>query len=242
MSPQRGIQTAEQGTPGGPKGWKSSGAGTGAGTFWRVVRARCVTLGIMTRPPPVQRARWPELDELTLVRAQRGEAQACRALVQRYQRQVFALLSRLLSTGGLASSVEDLAQETFLRVFRELSGFSPHGPARLSSWILTIATRLGIDALRSRARRVTELDAEATVSEGPCTDEGAERNRTGNAIEHAIAQLSPEFRATFLLRAYHELEYQEIADALGCDLGTVKSRISRARAQLREALSEVKYG
>ncbi len=74
-----------------------------------------------------------ELDELTLRRAQRGEAQACRALVEAYQRPVFAIVSRMLAPAGLRARSEDLAQETFLRVFRALPRFELGGPARLST-------------------------------------------------------------------------------------------------------------
>src|SRR5262245_42484489 len=93
-----------------------------------------------------------ELDQVTLARAQRGDEGACRTLVVTYQRPVFALLSRILRR-----NVDDLAQETFLRVFRALPRFRPAGPARLSTWILTIATRLAIDELRA-ARVWVPLD------------------------------------------------------------------------------------
>jgi RNA polymerase sigma-70 factor (ECF subfamily) len=176
-----------------------------------------------------------ELDDVTLERARRGERAACVALVLRYQGPVFALLSRFLGARD-PSLVDDLAQETFFRVFRELPRFRRSGPARLSTWILTIATRLAIDEHRRRGRRgdMVELPPEAA---GPDrTDELAERRRLGEALARAVAQLPEDQRAVFLLRAYHDLDYAEIAEALGCDLGTVKSRLSRARARLREAL------
>jgi len=176
-----------------------------------------------------------ELDEVTLRRAQRGDDDACRALVERYQTAVFALLSRLLGAGRRAQ-VEDLAQETFLQVFRGLAGFTPLGPARLSTWILTIASRRAIDELRRPERR-TELPAEPIALER--ADEGAIRREVGAAVQRAVAGLSPEYRAAFLLREYHGLEYADIARALGIDVGTVKSRLSRARAALRQALAEV---
>jgi RNA polymerase sigma-70 factor (ECF subfamily) len=91
-----------------------------------------------------------ELDELTVARAQRGDDRARRELVLRYQRPVFALLSRMLHGRASHTSVEDLAQETFLKVFRALPGFDRQGSARLSTWILTIATNLAIDELRRR--------------------------------------------------------------------------------------------
>ncbi len=97
----------------------------------------------------VANASTDELDELTLRRAQRGDAAACRDLVLRYQGAVFALLGRMLGPGR-AAEIEDLAQDTFLDVFRALARFSALGPARLSTWVLTIASRRSIDFLRAR--------------------------------------------------------------------------------------------
>lgn len=172
-----------------------------------------------------------ELDELTLKRAQRGDERACRELVRLYQRRVFALVGRMLGRAR-QSLVEDLAQETFLRVFRSLGAWSPDGPARLSTWILTIATRLTIDELQRKRPELTAIE--------PVAPPDAEARALGRAIERAVAELQPDFRAVFVLREYHELEYDEIARALQIDLGTVKSRLSRARAALRTALQEVR--
>ena len=172
-----------------------------------------------------------ELDDLTLQRARRGDARAFRALVEMYQRRVFALVGRMLGRGR-ASLVEDLAQETFLRVFRALPAFAPEGPARLSTWILTIAARLALDEL-ARRRPVV-------LAQEPSAPPDAEARALGRAIERAVAALPPDFRAVFLLREYHDLDYDEIARALEIDLGTVKSRLSRARSQLRAALQEVR--
>lgn len=178
-------------------------------------------------PPPKE----AELDEVTVRRARRGDAAAWRALVERYQRPVFALLGRMLGAGRRAL-VEDLAQETFLHVLRALDGFTARGPAKLSTWILTIAARRAIDELR---RKPAEVPAPEPV-ERP--DAAFDRARLAAAIQRAIADLAPEYRAAFLLREYHGLDYAEIAEALRIDLGTVKSRLSRARAALRAALSE----
>lgn len=179
-----------------------------------------------------------ELDELTIARAQRGDERARRALVERYQRPVFALLSRMLHDRS-ATPVEDLAQETFLRVFRALPGFERGGSARLSTWILTIASRLAIDELRRKRPPAESLDAAAEPASSAATDAEAERRRLAAILHKAIDELSPEHRAAFLLREYHELEYAEISENLKIDLGTVKSRLSRARAALRRALEEV---
>lgn len=171
-----------------------------------------------------------ELDDLTVVRAAKGKPAATRALVKRYERPVFALLSRMVGRHQPAL-VEDLAQETFLRVFKALPRFRTDVPAKLSSWILTIATRVALDALK---RRRPQLEA---VSEGaaPRLDERLAGRQALTVIEQAVAELPEGQRAALVLRVFHDLDYAEIAAALDVDVGTVKSRISRARARLREA-------
>ena len=177
-----------------------------------------------------------ELDELTLLRAQRGDENACRTLVVTYQRVVFALLSRM--AGGRQSPVEDLAQETFLRVFRALPRFASSGTAKLSTWILTIAARRALDELRKPRPRLTDLDDALHVPASASAADPAERRELGNRIAAAVNALAPEYRAAFILREFHELDYEEIARALEIDLGTVKSRLSRARTALRDALGD----
>jgi RNA polymerase sigma-70 factor (ECF subfamily) len=193
-----------------------------------------------TPTPAIESA--AELDELTLRRAQRGEQAACRALVERYQRPVFALLHRMLGPAA-DDRVEDLAQETFLHVFRSLAGFAPLGPARLSTWILTIASRRAVDELRrsGRAKETQELE-EAALASPARADDGARRSALAGRVAEALAALAPEYRAAFLLRAYHGFDYGEIARALECEIGTVKSRLNRARAELRRALREEEDG
>jgi RNA polymerase sigma-70 factor, ECF subfamily len=201
----------------------------------------------MTRDPQARPQREPgEIDELTLRRAQRGEPAACGALIERYQVPVHALLYRMLQPAGMESLVEDLAQETFLRVLAALPRFSPEGPARLSTWILTIAARLAISEARGPARRERPLRrmqaGEGDEGYGAARpDDEAQRRSVEATVRRAIAGLSPDHRAVLLLREYHDLDYPEIAQALQIDLGTVKSRLSRARAALREALSEMHH-
>lgn len=184
-----------------------------------------------------------ELDEITLRRAQAGAPEACRALVECYGGRVLALATRMLA--GDRGGAEDIAQETFLRVFTQLGRFSPLGPARLSTWILTIATRRAIDELRRRGaapeardHRAAPPHPEATVA-GPSLEDDAHTRQLARAAMAAVGQLAPEVRAAFLLREVHELEYTEIARILDIDLGTVKSRISRGRAVLRRHLQEL---
>ena len=177
-----------------------------------------------------------ELDQLGIRRAANGDAKAARELVDRYQHRVFALISRMLWRHGRAT-IEDIAQDTFLRVFQNLRKFEIDGPAKLSTWILTIAARRSIDELR-RIRPIPTDDLRGTSIDR--TDADAMRKQLIAAIEAALADLSPELRAAFLLREYHGLEYTEIARSLAIELGTVKSRLARARTLLRERLAEVR--
>ena len=172
-----------------------------------------------------------ELDELTLRRAQRGDERAWRELIARYQAPVYALAWRLLA-GRARHRAEDLVQETFVRVLRALPKFEPAGPATLTTWILTIATRLALSELRRPVPH--SLDREPLVEER--ADQMSERARLGAAIARGVAKLPEGQRAVLVLREYHELEYTDIADALEIDVGTVKSRLSRARDALREHL------
>jgi RNA polymerase sigma-70 factor (ECF subfamily) len=175
-----------------------------------------------------------ELDDATLRRSMRGDDDAARQLVEMYQHRVFALVSRMLSGRGKAT-IEDIAQDTFLVVFRQLGQFDPRGSAKLSTWILAIAARRAIDELRKKRPALV-----AELPERGIEDDRSQRRDIARAIEAALRDLSPELRAAFLLREYHGLDYAEIARALQIDLGTVKSRLSRARAGLRERLAEVK--
>jgi RNA polymerase sigma-70 factor, ECF subfamily len=188
--------------------------------------------------PTVDRRR--ELDGETLARAQRGDPAAQQTLVETYQRRVFALLTQLLVTRGRAGLVEDLAQETFLRALAALPRFSPDGPARLSSWILTIATRLVLDEEKRRRVPSIPIDTPGLVlAGGEPADLGLVRRERAAAIRRAVEALGAEQRAVFVLRELHDLSYEEIAEALRIDVGTVRSRLSRARAALRDALAEV---
>ena len=188
-------------------------------------------LSVAAKPLPT------ELDDATLRRAVRGDADATRRMVELYQGRVFALVSRMLSGRGKAT-IEDIAQDTFLAVFRQLASFDVRGTAKLSTWILTIAARRAIDELRKQ-RPVLLAEPDRERAGDSRTDDRTQRRELALVIEAALRDLSPELRAAFLLREYHGLDYAEIAKALQIDLGTVKSRLSRARAGLRERLAEV---
>ena len=187
--------------------------------------------------PAAAASRADALDELTLRRAQRGDERAWRDLIARFQHPVHGLIWRLLA-GRARHRAEDLTQETFVRVLRALPRFDPAGPAKLSTWILTIAARLALNELRRPEH--AELAAEPIAAER--TDATAERKRLGAAIAAGVAALPDGQRAVLVLTEYHELSQAEIAEMLEVDVGTVKSRLSRARAALRAHLVELGVG
>jgi RNA polymerase sigma-70 factor (ECF subfamily) len=182
-----------------------------------------------------------DLDEVTLARAKGGDARARAAFILRYQRPVFSLLWRMI--GPQHAVVEDLAQDTFLRAMEALPSFETRGPARLITWILTIASRLAIDHLRAAApRRDLAIAPGSVPATMPRPDQVADRRALAAALALAVEELGPHFRAAFLLREVHGLTYEEIAEALSVDIGTVKSRLARARALLQTALAELHDG
>ncbi len=182
-----------------------------------------------------------ELDDLALLRAQRGDHAAFRQLVERYERPVWELVWRLVAPAGLAARAEDLTQEVFLRVYRSLHGFDPAGPARLSTWIFTIATRLALNELRAgRTARAVDLDAALEALAAPvAAAPGRElaRRQLGEQLAAAVGALPAPARAVLVLSDVFELSHDEIAGALELELGTVKSRLSRARAAVRAQLT-----
>ena len=188
------------------------------------------------------RTREPELDAALLARCSSGNHEAFRAFVEHYQVMVFALLSRLTGRGP---HVEDLAQETFVRAHRALPGFDAAGSARLSTWLLTIGTRVAIDVRRRSGRseaHVRELLQSGTAP-GPASPEQlCGRAELMSAIQRAAAELPEDQRIAFVLSEFHDFGLAEIAEALGIPESTVKTRLFRARRKLARALSPYKEG
>lgn len=174
-----------------------------------------------------------QADDMTLARARRGDRKAQAAVLRLHQGAVHRLIARMMVAHP--ELVEDLAQDSLLKVVEALPRFDPAGPAKLSTWILTIATRVAIDALRKHAR-IRALPEELAPADGP--EELARARELESRVKQAMSDLPPDQRAVLVLRAYHDLDYPEIAAALEVEVGTVKSRLSRARAQLRRVMEE----
>jgi RNA polymerase sigma-70 factor (ECF subfamily) len=164
-------------------------------------------------------------------------------LVITYQRRVFALVFRML---GRREEAEDLAQEVFVQVFKAIDQF--RGDSKLSTWIYRIAVNLCKNRTKYLSRRHAndqdDVDAMADrlpfsaakgVSVGGISrpDELVEGMQLEVVVKRAIAQIEPEFREVLILRDVEDMSYEEIAEVTGLADGTVKSRIHRARAQLR---------
>jgi len=182
-----------------------------------------------------------ELDEVTLARAARGDQVAARTVFEHYHRSVHAYLWRMLAPHGTRALVEDLTQDTFLRAFAGLARFQPGGAARLSTWLFTIATRVALNELRRKKRKpeaTVDVDLIA-IPGGADPREQAERKAVGAILARAIAELPDDARAVILLREYHDQSLDEIARALEVPVGTVQSRLARARTALRAALKEL---
>ena len=182
-----------------------------------------------------------EVDAATLAACKRQDHEAFRAFVLGYQRAVFALLSRMLGRGP---HVQDLAQETFLRAFRAFPRFDLDAEARPSTWLLTIAVRLALNAKKKLARAPLPLSLvhEADVGQTSTPETERARRELGRAINGAAAELSDDQRAAFVLAQFHGLSIAEIAHALDVPENTVKTRLFRARAHMRARLAPFEKG
>lgn len=194
--------------------------------------------GTNSRPPVRSGPLGMELDRTTLDRARRGDPRALTQLIRTHGGKVHALTCRMLA-GRSRAVVEDVCQEALVKVVQGLHRFDPDGPARLSTWILTLATRTCIDHLR-RERRHSEVELS---DEGiGCDDVSPERvassRELARKVERTMAALPDEQRVVLVLRAYHDLDYDEIARVLGIEIGTVKSRLGRARLALRQLMAD----
>jgi RNA polymerase sigma-70 factor, ECF subfamily len=183
----------------------------------------------------------PDSDERLMADAMRGDTKALVILADRYYEPILAYLYRL--AGGQRQVAEDLAQETFLRLMQQES-YRPDRAFR--PWLYAIATNLARDHFRSRVRHpLVSEDAAAMldlVDSTPGPEVLAEAAEAGQAVAHAFDRIGAEYRAALLLRYYHGLSLNEIADALGIPLGTVKSRLSVGTRHLRELLQPIHEG
>ena len=181
----------------------------------------------------------PQNDDLDLItRFKSGDTDAFNELVLRHQDRTYNLCRHML---GNAHDAQDAAQDVFIKAYRNLAGFQPG--ASLSTWLYRIAVNTCIDYKRrpffeSLFKRTGE--GEEVMVDYPSGEPSPERlyeaKETGFALQQGLAKLSPKLRAAIILKEVEGLSYEEIAEALDISIGTVKSRISRAREELRELM------
>ena len=173
-------------------------------------------------------------DELSIVhKAQRGDTDAFSQLVEAYQGPVYRLILRM---GLPPADAEEAAQEAFVSAWRGLPQF--RGDSQFSTWLYRLATHTAIDFLRKTTKHQSDADIDNIVlpDTAASPQEQAEQEETRFAVRRALTELSADAREILLLRYMEELSYEEIGTVLKLPPGTVKSRINRAKAQLKTAL------
>ena len=180
------------------------------------------------------------IDERELIeKAGRGDAYAFEQLMAAHESKMYAVALRMC---GNREDAQDCLQEAMLRVYRALAGFK--GQSSFSTWVYRITMNSCLDELRRRkSRTATSLDAMlengfAPSDEGDTPEQSSLRSEQRRALEKAIAGRPEDMRAAIVLRDVQDCSYDEIADALDANVGTIKSRISRGREKLRAVLLE----
>lgn len=173
--------------------------------------------------------------------AREGDQRAFEQLIHRYEKRVFALTKRMCKN---PADAEEAAQEAFLAAWQGLPFF--RGDASFSTWLYRLASNACVDLLRKEGRHQAAAgpslnDEDAVLElpdEAPTPHTLAERTELREQIEEGLAALPEEYREVLILREIHQQSYDEIAEILSLDLGTVKSRINRGRKRLRNFLLE----
>ena len=183
-----------------------------------------------------------DTDQQLVQRAQRGDLRAFDLLVLKYKGRIAALVSRYVSD---ASEVEDVTQEAFIKAYRALGKF--RGDSAFYTWLYRIAANAAKNHLVAKGRRP---GADATIEDAEGYDEGglllesaspealAMGGELAEVVESALNALPDELKAALMLREFDGLSYDDIADVLGCPVGTVRSRIFRAREAIDQRVKE----
>ena len=183
-------------------------------------------------------------DQELVRRSQEGDQEAFRLLVERYEARIYTLACSIV---GNPEAAQDAAQEAFFRAYQALPSF--RGRSGFYTWLYRIAINVCLNAVQKERRRIdrTSLDELLETREIPAErlfgsappESDVERAELQEGIQAVLNSLSPDHRAVVVLKDIEGLSQQEIADTLGCSTGTVKSRLSRARAQMQEMLRPI---
>ncbi|HEY9061590.1 MAG TPA: sigma-70 family RNA polymerase sigma factor [Pseudobacteroides sp.] len=187
-----------------------------------------------------------ENEKYLLGLSKKGDIEAFEMLMEKYQKKVFNIALRLLGNYDDASEV---TQEVFIRIYKSIGSFK--GESQISTWIYRIATNVCLDELRKRKRKwVMSLDEEYHKENGdyiiqveddkPTPDVVMEQKTIKSAVKNAIDKLSEKYKLIIILRDIQGFSYEEISEIVKTPVGTVKSRINRARLQLKELLLKEK--
>jgi RNA polymerase sigma-70 factor (ECF subfamily) len=182
-------------------------------------------------------------DEL-LQRCRENDPDAFELLVKTYQNKIINIAYGMLAD---REDAYDVAQEVFVKLYRKIGSFT--GAAALDTWIYRITVNASLDELRKRGRRVRTVPIALKIDDEeeydlPIADEKASpenialSNERRREILGAVSKLSEKYRSVLILREFEDLEYEQIAQVLGISVGTVKSRLSRARENLRNLLEK----
>ncbi|MEW6108039.1 MAG: sigma-70 family RNA polymerase sigma factor [Nitrospirota bacterium] len=182
-----------------------------------------------------------ELDDVQLIeRSKKGDVSAFEQLVLKYEDKIYNLCRHML---GNAHDAEDAAQDVFLKAYQNLNKFRPE--ASLHTWLYRIAVNTCIDYRRKpffeslfKSSKEGDEFVEELPADSPSPDRLYESKQISNAIQLALGRLSERLRMVILLKEIEGLSYEEIADVLDVSIGTVKSRISRAREELKKLLKK----
>ena len=180
-------------------------------------------------------------DEELVARAQGGDIESFNQLIVRWERPIYALAYRVI---GREEDARDVCQDAFLRAYRALPGFK--GQAKFSSWLYRIALNLCRDWIRRQRRAPVsqlpeDVDAlELAAAPGPVEsiEELVARRALSAIVAEAMSVLSEEQRTAIILKEYHGMTFQEIADMQGCPLSTVKTRLYQGLSLLRRRLEQ----
>lgn len=180
-------------------------------------------------------------DEELVARSMDGDVDSFNQLIKRWERPIYALAYRTL---GREDDARDVCQETFLRAYRAINGFK--GQAKFSSWLYRIALNLCRDWMRRQRRTpVVQMPEDVDISELAAAQGPTEsietlvgRREIGRAVAAAMATLPEEQRTAILLKEYHGLTFQEIAEMQGCPLSTVKTRLYQGLSVVRRQLEK----
>jgi RNA polymerase sigma-70 factor (ECF subfamily) len=183
-----------------------------------------------------------EVDQALVERVQRGDKRAFELLVSKYQRKIFRLLSRLIRD---PAEIEDVAQEAFIKAYRALPNF--RGESAFYTWLYRIAINTAKNHLVAQGRRApTSTETEVEDAENfddadqlrdvNTPDSMLQSRQVGEAVNRAIEKLPEDLRTAIVLRELEGLSYEEIAESMNCPIGTVRSRIFRAREAIASEL------